>query len=152
MELTFVFVVLAIVFVFYLAAYRHEMSENYQNEDYSADDYNNLDLALNKVLSKGDPVADAVEPMDEMSCFVHDAEFHKLDPLEKVDFSTEKENQYMFGKDSSIVRYNKTFYHDWRFPAKPVEIEFAMNPKEYIKMHPKRYPSYVYKTKDDLIV
>ncbi len=78
MELTFVFVVLAIVFVFYLAAYRHEMSENYQNEDYSADDYNNLDLALNKVLSKGDPVADAVEPMDEMSCFVHDAEFHKL--------------------------------------------------------------------------
>jgi hypothetical protein len=152
MELTFVFVVVAIIFVFYLAAYKQEM-ESYQNEEYSTEDYNNIDLALNKVLEKGDPIANAVEPRDEMSCFTHDAEFHELAPLKEFDTtSTKNENQYMFGDDSSLVSYNETYYHDWRFPAKPIEVEFAANPEEYVKKYPKRYPSYVYKTKDELIM
>lgn len=149
MDLTFVFVVLAVVFVFYLAAYKEELKESYENNV----DENNIDLALNKVTQDGDPVMDAVQPRDEMSCFTHDVEHHKLAPLKGFDPSTtKKENQYMFGDDSSLVRYNNNYYHDWRFPAKPVEVEFAANPEEYVKKYPKRYPSYVYKTKDELIV
>ena len=149
MELTFVFVVLAIVFVFYLAAYKEEIKEAYKNPK----NENDIDLALNMVTEKGDPVANAVEPRDEMSCFTHDAELHQLAPLEKVDpMITKKENQYMFGDESLLVRYNNNYYHDWRFPAQPVEVEFSVNPEEYIKKYPKRYPSYVYKTKDELIV
>jgi hypothetical protein len=149
MELTFIFVVIAVVFVFYLAAYKQEIEEAYENNV----DENDIDLALNKVTQKGDPIADAVKPRDEMSCFTHDAELYDLAPLKEFDPSTtKKENQYMFGDDSTLVRYNNTFYHDWRFPAQPVEVEFSMNPEEYVKKHPKRYPSYVYKTKDDLIM
>ena len=153
MELTFIFVVLAVVFVFYLAAYRQEAMESYDNGEYSNETFNDIDLALNKVIEKGDPVANAVEPQNEMSCFTHDAEFHSLAPLKDFEPALTKEyNQYMFDDNSTIVKYNETFYHDWRFPAKPVEVDFASNPEEYIKKHPKRYPSYVYKTKDDLIV
>ena len=149
MELTFVFVVLAIVFVFYLAAYKEELKETYENTL----NENDIDLALNKVTQDGDPIMNAVQPRDEMSCFTHDAEHHELAPLKEFDPSTtKKENQYMFGDNSSLVRYNETYYHDWRFPAKPVEVEFAVNPEEYVKKYPKRYPSYVYKTKDELIV
>lgn len=148
MELTFVFLVLAVVFVFYLAAYKQEI-ETYKNTV----DNNDIDLALNKVTEKGDPVANGVQPRNEMSCFTHDAELHELSPLKEFDPSLTKDyNQYMFGEDSRLVRYNNNYYHDWRFPAQPVEVEFAENPEDYIKKYPKRYPSYVYKTKDDLIV
>jgi len=153
MELTIVFVVLAVIFVFYLAAYKHELNEKYENNDYSASKFDNVDLSLNKVIEKGDKIANSVEPMDEMSCYIHDAELHDLAPLKKVDTEpTKKYNQYMFGDDSTLVRYNQTFYHDWRFPIKPVEVEFALNPEEYVKKYPKRYPSYVYNLKDELIV
>ena len=43
MELTFVFVVLAVVFVFYLAAYKQEVKEAYENNV----DENDINLALN---------------------------------------------------------------------------------------------------------
>ena len=153
MELTFVFVLLAVIFVFYLAAYKQEAKESYENNMYSADTFNSIDLALNKVVGKGDPIADAVQPRDEMSCFTHDAELHDLAPLKEFDPALTKDhNQYMFGDDSTLVRYNNNYYHDWRFPAQPVEVEFSVNPEEYVKKHPKRYPSYVYKTKDELIV
>ena len=153
MEVTVIFLVLAVFFVFYLAAYKQEIQESYKNIEYDANTYDNVDLSLNKVLEKGDPIINAVEPIDEMSCFVHDIEPHKLEPLEEFDASTtKKNNQYMFEDDSTIIKYNKKFYHDWRFPAKPIEVEFALNPDEYIKKHPKRYPSYVYKTKDELMV
>ena len=149
MELTFVFVILAVVFVFYLAAYKEELKESYKN----IVDENDIDLALNKVTQDGDPVMDAVQPRDEMSCFTHNAENHELAPLKEFDPSTtKKENQYMFGDDSSLVHYNNMYYHDWRFPEKPIEVEFAANPEEYVKKHPKRYPSYVYKTKEHLNV
>ena len=53
MELTFIFVVLAVVFVFYLAAYRQEAMESYDNGEYSNETFNDIDLALNKVIEKG---------------------------------------------------------------------------------------------------
>lgn len=154
MEVTIVFLAVAVILVFYLAAFKQDIKEQFLvTEDTITNDYNNVDLALNKIIEKGDVVANSVTPRDETPCTFEKFENYNLEPVEKVSMENfVKDSQYMFENgDTILTKYNKNYYHDWRFPAQPVEVEFAKNPEEYIKKYPKRYPSYVYENKDEIM-
>lgn len=60
-----------------------------------------------------------------------------------------EDKQHYFLDDSLIIDYDgKKFYWDYRYPRKPISIEFAKDPVKYIQDHPKEYPSYVIKARD----
>lgn len=81
--------------------------------------------------------------------------FHKDDPKEVTCISEthpvrtliEEKQPYMMDKSEIINYYGSQSYWDWRFPRKPIDIRFAVNPKKYVKEHPNTYPSYVIKSR-----
>lgn len=144
MEVTLVFIIAIIVFALYLTAFKQE--ENFQ----SINDYNNLDLSLNKILRNGNPVINNVVP-NEKDC---DKEkvilLQKQEPPKELN-QTMPTAMYMVENSPVFTKDNKQYYNDWRFPMAPIELAFAANPDKYVKEHPKRYPSYVYENKKNLI-
>jgi hypothetical protein len=53
-------------------------------------------------------------------------------------------------KSSLFNLYGFPLYRDWRYPEKPISIEFATNPKKYCTKNPNNYPCYVYWRRIDL--
>lgn len=49
--------------------------------------------------------------------------------------------------DKPLIVHGR-YYHDWRYRSKPIDIEFAMDPKRYCKLNPTAYPCYVKKIQD----
>jgi len=47
---------------------------------------------------------------------------------------------YMFDQPTVIDNSGKKFYWDWRYPRKPIDIRFAIDPVGYCKKHPNTYP------------
>lgn len=58
--------------------------------------------------------------------------------------------QAMFNEPTTKKYYDKPYYYDWRYPEKPLDIEFAANPKKYCKKYPHRYPCYITTSRHDL--
>lgn len=46
--------------------------------------------------------------------------------------------------------YNCVYYNDFRYPQRPIPIEFAKDPEEYCRKNPNRYPCYVRYSRHDL--
>lgn len=48
-----------------------------------------------------------------------------------------------FLKNNEIINlYDFPFYHDWRYPERPIDVNFAINPKYYCLKNPEIYPCY----------
>lgn len=48
----------------------------------------------------------------------------------------------MYDKGDIVDLYDHLFYRDRRFPERPIDTEFAVNPYKYIMKNPHIYPSY----------
>lgn len=59
----------------------------------------------------------------------------------------EKYQPYMYDKLELVTLYGKKFYRDWRYPERPIEIGFSINPKKYCEENPQVYPSFKYISK-----
>lgn len=57
---------------------------------------------------------------------------------------------YIFGdKAEVIMKDGEMFYHDWRYPLKPINVKFAADPKKYCKENPGLYPCTVISSRID---
>lgn len=54
---------------------------------------------------------------------------------------------YMYDEAEIINYYDNPFYRDWRYPERPIDIRFAINPKKYVEENPHIYPSYKHLSK-----
>lgn len=141
------FILLAVFFIFYLCS----CSEKYENfvmdetTDYSKDTFDNLELNLTKIIEKSN---NEVMPQDETPELLgRDISAEKYPTADLNDNGKEtikKFSPYLFDDGcKTFTCYGNKFYYDYRFPRKPIEVEFANDPVNYIKEHPKRYPSYM---------
>ena len=53
--------------------------------------------------------------------------------------------QPSFLKEALII--DGKYYHDQRYPQRPVSVEFAKDPERFVREHPDEYPSYVIKSR-----
>jgi hypothetical protein len=60
----------------------------------------------------------------------------------------EAKQPYFLDHALIVNYYGKPHYWDWRFPRQPLPIEFAQDPKKFVKEHPEMYPSYVVKSRN----
>lgn len=64
----------------------------------------------------------------------------KSDPLNTL---IDDRQPYMFDQPEVVNYYGKNHYWDWRYPKKPISVEFAADPAGYCQKYPQKYPSYV---------
>lgn len=57
---------------------------------------------------------------------------------------------YMFDKPEIIKKDGEMFYHDWRYPQKPINVKFAADPIGYCKKNPGIYPCTVISSRIDI--
>jgi len=54
---------------------------------------------------------------------------------------------YIFDQPEIDNYYDYPFYRDWRYPERPIDIRFSVNPKQYCANNPHVYPCYKYYSK-----
>ena len=59
-----------------------------------------------------------------------------------------KYQPYMYDRPEIMNYYDFPYYRDWRYPERPIDPQFAINPKKYAEKYPYIYPSYRYFSKD----
>jgi hypothetical protein len=54
---------------------------------------------------------------------------------------------YMYDEPELVNLYDYPFYRDWRYPERPIDLRFAIDPQKYSEKNPLVYPSYKYFSK-----
>jgi|UniRef100_A0A6C0BL59 hypothetical protein len=54
---------------------------------------------------------------------------------------------YMYDQPELINLYDYPFYRDWRYPERPIDPRFLINPDKYCQENPQIYPSYKHLSK-----
>lgn len=54
---------------------------------------------------------------------------------------------YFYDQAEIINQYDFPFYRDWRYPERPIDPQFAINPEKYCEKNPQVYPCYRYFSK-----
>ena len=145
---TMLLILLAVFFIFYCFSWCNEKYENYvmdETKDYSKNTFDNLELNLSKIIEKSD---NNVMPNDETSEFLgREIGAQKYSNGILTDSGKEvikKFSPFMYDSGcKTFTSFGNKFYYDYRFPARPIEVEFANDPEQYTKSYPKRYPSYL---------
>jgi hypothetical protein len=63
------------------------------------------------------------------------------DPIRKI---IQHYQPYMYDQANIINYYDYPLYRDWRYPRKPIDPKFAVNPQKYCEQNPSVYPCYRY--------
>jgi len=66
------------------------------------------------------------------------------DPINQI---IKRYQPYMYDESEIINYYDKPFYRDWRYPERPIDIKFAINPNKYSVENPHIYPSFKHLSK-----
>ena len=57
---------------------------------------------------------------------------------------------YIYPDESAFEYYGKLYYHDWKYPLRPIDVKFAANPQKYCRRNPQIYPCYDWWKRHDL--
>lgn len=134
------------------------IANRYQDPYYSRQyrELDDVDNVLNRPQTKGDPYIDALVPWNQdqdtaqrlrapVSKYLDfNDDGRKPTPTdEKVKVLVEGRQPYFLDEALIIDRDGKKFYWDWRYPRRPISLQFATDPEGYVRDHPNEYPSYV---------
>ena len=64
-----------------------------------------------------------------------------------ISYAIKQYQPYMYDQPEIINYYDHAFYRDWRYPERPIDIRFAVNPQKYCELNPHIYPCYKYYSK-----
>jgi len=73
-----------------------------------------------------------------LKCIKHDAAIRR---------KIAKLQPYMYDTAQFVTLYDIPFYRDWRYPERPIDLNFANDPKKYCAENPQVYPCYKYYSK-----
>lgn len=62
--------------------------------------------------------------------------------------AVEAKQPYFLDEALIVERDGMKFYWDWRYPKKPLPIEFALDQDKFVLEHPNEYPSYIIKSRE----
>lgn len=118
----------------------------------------NVDNVLNRPIREPNEAINnlkAVNTFDKYKYLKHPPAYYldftdiKCIPASKdTNAIVEAKQPYFLDEALIIKRDGRNFYYDWRYPKKPIPVEFAKNPEKFIKQNPNVYPSYIIKSRD----
>lgn len=64
-----------------------------------------------------------------------------------ISYAIKQYQPYMYDQPDILNYYDHPLYRDWRYPERPIDIQFAANPAKYCALNPHVYPCYKYYSK-----
>ncbi len=102
----------------------------------------NVDNVLDRQVTKGTTIVNPVPCGNTNADYVIRNEIKPLNKSISQDLKAliQYRQPYMFDKPKITDIDTNKYYYDWKYPRKPISVEFLKNPKKYCRSNPLEYP------------